>query len=48
MKIIDLSAEVAHNMVRYPSAYLPEVGVVSVAKHETHVVLQTRKYSPRH
>lgn len=36
MKIIDLSAEVAHNMVRYPSAYLPEVGVVSVAKHETH------------
>lgn len=36
MKIIDLSAEIADHMPRYPSSYLPEVGVVPVAKHETH------------
>jgi arylformamidase len=33
MKIVDLSAELAHHMVRYPSAYLPEVEVVPAATH---------------
>lgn len=34
MKIVDLSAELGHHMVRYPSPYLPEVTVDDAATHE--------------
>lgn len=34
MKIVDLSVQLAHGMVRYPSPYLPEVQLTPVARHE--------------
>lgn len=34
MKLIDLSVELAHDMPRYPSPYLPPVSVVAAATHE--------------
>lgn len=34
MRLIDLSAELAHGMPRYPSPYLPEVEIIPAATHE--------------
>ncbi len=34
MNIVDLSTELAHHMVRYPSSYLPEVQLIPAATHE--------------
>lgn len=34
MKIVDLSAELAHHMPRYPSSYLPDVEIIPAATHE--------------
>ncbi|MBM3553959.1 MAG: cyclase family protein [Alphaproteobacteria bacterium] len=34
MRIVDLSVELADNMVRYPSPYLPPVSVRPAARHE--------------
>lgn len=34
MRIVDISAQLAHGMMRYPSPYLPEVQLTPVARHE--------------